>query len=183
MSLFGTSPDSKSSPNAKTNQSLFEDDSNKKPTSSSGLFAEETTAPGKEEGEGEEESSLWGSSKPDKKSKKDPVRTLLPVGQVPASYFDTFWRIHEVHAADDPSEPTGDGAAVKLSGVEKVLEASNLSAIERAQILEIVVPSSQQSETTTVGAEQFNVLLALIALAQEREEISLDSVDERKASK
>jgi hypothetical protein len=64
--------------------------------------------------------------------------------------------------------------------VAKVFAAARLPADQQARIMAIVVPAA--GPDIALGRSEFNVLLALIGLAQEGEVVSLDGVDERRKS-
>lgn len=165
MSLFGTSPDESTSAalNAKSRISLFDDELSPTAGSKSSLFADEGDVPGS--------SSPWGMPTPKKSSKSDLIKGLLPASDVPNSYIDTF----------DNLLKAGDHVDGKISpaGVSNVLSAGKLSADDQARIMNIISPGG---ETTALGRNEFSVLLALIGLAQEHEDITLDGVDERRRS-
>lgn len=159
MSLFGTSPPDTSTTNNSTTKSsnLFEESSTRKAqSSSSGLFETATD---------DTSDSPWGfQPSPKKQARANVVRNLLPASDVPESYIDTF-------------DSLAEGTTVQFAKVRKLLEGSGVSAQEQERILEIVSPGGAGD---SLGRGKFNVLLALIGLAQESEEVSLDSVDDRK---
>jgi sorting nexin-8 len=163
MSLFGTSPDdAETAPiSTKSRNSLFDDEPGPATNSKSSLF-DDDSLPG---------SSPWAMPTPKKASKGEVVKSLLPTSDVPDSYIDTFDNV--VNAGD------GAGGKINLSGISKVLSAGKLSADDQTRIMNIIAPGGQ---TPTLGRSEFNVLLALIGLAQEREDITLDGVDERRRS-
>lgn len=162
MSLFGTSPDEAPiSSNRKSN--LFSEEAAGKSTS--GLFADEP---------GASDESPWGfQPTPKKQSRGNLVRTLLPAGDVPESYIDAF------DAMIANGQRTDGG--VSSSGVQKLLQDSRLGADDQQRIVNIVSPQGADG-LDGMGRGEFHVLLALIGLAQEGEELSLDSVDERRRS-
>lgn len=163
MSLFGSSPTESS---AAKPSSLFDD----QPTSGaaasqSSLFADDGNV---------NASSPWALPTPKKSSRSDLVKTLLPASDtVPESYIDIY----------DGMLTSGykSGTGVSLTGVSKVLEASGLGPDIQSSILNLILPRGAES-SAGVGRNEFNVLLALIGLAQENEEATLDGVDERRAS-
>ena len=164
MSLFG---DSSPEQAHDTSASLFENPAPKTPQKSSkgstGLFAET-----------DDTGSPWNSTlTPKKQDRFELIRNLLPADSVPSFYVDTFEALVE--------EGFVQGAGVSKRGVERVLEGSRLTPVDRSNVLDITGASSWDKDTFTRG--EFNVLLALVGLAQEGEEVSLDSVDERKRSK
>ncbi|KAI9678721.1 MAG: Sorting nexin mvp1 [Caeruleum heppii] len=160
MSLFGSSPDD--APAAKStaqSRSLFDDE----PTttaSHSSLFADDA------EGSGP---SPWDLPTPKKKSKSGLVKKLLPARDCPDSYVDLYDEIL------DSEDKTGSG--ISLQSVKSLLAESKISAVERSHIVDVIV---QGEPSDGVGRGEFNVLLALIGLAQEHEDITLDGVDERR---
>ena len=166
MSLFGTSPKEPSSSNPSGNQGskgLFADD---KPVAQGGnsLFDEEEEETG---------DSPWSMPTPKKAARGDPIKNLIPASAAPDSYVDTFDAILE----------SGDGINGKITsaGVNTLLDNSSTSTKDRASILRLVAP--QGLPENGLDRPTFNVLLALIGLAQEGEEVTLDSVDERRKSK
>jgi sorting nexin-8 len=164
MSLFGDFPDD---PPARTKQStLFEDA--RPPAanrSTSSLFADDLDSGA---------DSPWAFPTPKKAGRAQLVRSLLPATDVPESYIDTF----------DALIASGDrlGAGVSLDGIKRLLGESGLGPDIQSQILGIVLPSGEET-TEGIGRGEFNVFLALIGLAQEGEEVTLDSVDERRRRK
>jgi len=111
---------------------------------------------------------------------------------VPDSYIDAFDALLESGARAD--------SGVSIEGIRKLLGDSGISSDAQSQILAIVVPPGQ--EGAGLGRNEFNgkriscsstgqsiaghglihltVLFALLALAQQNDDITLDSVDERK---
>ncbi|KAK5010119.1 Sorting nexin mvp1, partial [Cryomyces antarcticus] len=159
MSLFGTSPDDLPS---RPKSSLFDDEPT--PAGTSSLFADETSTSA---------DSPWAFPTPKKAARGNLIKTLLPAGDVPDSYIDVY----------DSLLSSGDkvGGGVSLAGVKRLLSASKLDADNQAKILNIVVPGGQETNLG-LGRGEFNVLLALIGLAQEGEDVALDGVDERRRS-
>ena len=159
MSLFGESPED-SGPAAKSRLSLFDDEPSPAPGSKSSLFADDDAAPGM---------SPWGMPTPKKGSRGELIKSLLPASGVPDTYIDLFDSV--LKGGDS------EGGKVSSSGVTRVLSAANLGADDQARITNLIAPGGQ---APSLGRNEFNVLLALIGLAQEREDITLDSVDERR---
>ncbi|TAQ84259.1 hypothetical protein B7494_g7416 [Chlorociboria aeruginascens] len=160
MSLFGSSPDEPApvAANSKSRNSLFDDDDvAEAPGSKSSLFAGDDDTPG---------SSPWGMPTLKKAVRGELIKSLLPATGVPDSYIDIF----------DNTLKDGNNVGGKISaeGVTKVLNAGNLRAEDRNRISSIIHPN------TDLGRNEFNVLLALIGLAQEHEDVTLDGVDERR---
>lgn len=166
MSLFGTSPEDSSGENSahRSKSSLFADELSQGATSTGGaasLFADE--APGS------------GPSSTNKRAARHKlVKTLLPASDVPESYIDAYDLILD----------GGDqvGAGIGLTSVKEILSGSGLSATDQAKVFNLVV-SSDGDSADGVGRNEFNVLLALVGLAQESEELTLDAVDDRRKSK
>jgi sorting nexin-8 len=164
MSLFGDDPD-ESAPVAISNRSrnsLFDDEPSPAVGSKSSLFADDDNSPG---------GSPWGMPTPKKASRGELIKTLLPASDVPDSYIDTF----------DNVMNGGDGSEGKInsSGISKVLSAGSLSADDQTKIMNLVAPVGREP---SLGRNEFNVLLALIGLAQEHEDVTLDGIDERRRS-
>lgn len=164
MSLFGSSPDEPApiASNSRSKNSLFDDEPSPAPGSKSSLFADDD-APG---------ASPWGMPTPKKAARGELIKNLLPASDVPDSYIDLFETIVK---GDDQV-----GGKINAAGVGRVLSAGNLGADDQSHIMSIISPSGKLSD---IGRNEFNVLLALIGLAQEHEDITLDSVDERRRSK
>ena len=169
MSLFGESPPDNSSAGLRAGQS-----------SSSGLFGDETasTAPASNKShasglfaENDANDSPWSLPTPKKQNRQNFVKNLLPATQVPDSYIDAY----DIVLDSESSR----GAGVSLITARNLLASSGLSASDQDRILNIILPAGQQS-TSSLERGEFNVLLALIGLGQEGEEITLDSVDERR---
>lgn len=162
MSLFGDDDSVPSAPVSKSRLSLFDDEPSPTPGSKSSLFADDDSAPG---------SSPWGLPTPKKAARGDVIKNLLPASEVPDSYIDTF----------DDIIKAGDGLGGKISaaGATKILSSAKLGADEQSRIVSIVSSGGQLSD---LSRNEFNVFLALIGLAQEHEDITLDSVDERRRS-
>ena len=158
MSLFGTSPDE--TPRRNVKSSLFDDEEAPARSGGSGLFADEN-----------QEDSPWAPT-PRRQARANPVKTLLADADVPESYIDAY------DALLESGESASNGVA--LSGVRRVLAGSSTSPATQQQILKLVQP--QGDDAAGLGRAEFSVVLALIGLAQEGEELSLDSVDEHRRS-
>ncbi|KAM0448322.1 hypothetical protein ACHAQK_000303 [Fusarium lateritium] len=164
MSLFGSSPSEgspelapSSGPARRGGAGLFDDDSASKP--SGGLFADDDTP----------HDSPWDMPTPRKKqSRADLIRNLLPGSDVPDSYIETF---------DTVVREDGSGGQVTSGGVAKLFATARLDADAQARIMSLVAPGAGD---VMLGRNEFNVLLALVGLAQEGEVIGLDEVDERR---
>lgn len=162
MSLFGSSPE-ESAPvfdaTSKSRNSLFDDEASE-PGSKSSLFADDDGPT----------SSPWGMPTPKKAARSELIRNLLDSASVPDSYVDTFDAILKID---------GGGGKITPAGITKVLSAGKLGADEQSRITNLITSGGQ---LTDLGRNEFNVLLALIGLAQENEDITLDGVDERRRS-
>jgi len=99
------------------------------------------------------------------------VRNLLPASDVPEAYVDVF---DSICAAGYK-----DGTSVGYEGVRKLMDGSGVSKPEQEAILKQVALNAG-GQAVALGRPEFNVLLALIGLAQESEEATLDGVDERR---
>ena len=158
MSLFGSSPP-ESAPEPQSKSSLFDDEQGAGAKSGSGLFDDDGT----------NGDSPWSMPTPKKGGKEDLLKTLLPASNVPESYIDAF----DVLANSDHK---AEGGRIGIGGVKKLLEG-NRSEYDR--IMGLVTGGK---DVTSLGRNEFNVLVALIGLAQEGEEATLDGVDERRKS-
>lgn len=166
MSLFGTSPEEPSavSSTSKSKSSLFADE----PAGggSSSLFADDT---------GEDSSSPWNpqTNTAKRTARRDLVRTLLPATDVPESYVDAY----------DLILNSGDrvGSGVGLTSIREILSSSDLTASDQGKIFNLVISADHES-SGGLGRPEFNVLLALIGLAQEGEDLSFDAVDDHRKS-
>ncbi|KAH7000395.1 hypothetical protein EDB80DRAFT_617838 [Ilyonectria destructans] len=164
MSLFGTSPPDEpamvaSPARPKSTGGLFDEAESK--TSSNSLFADDDGSHGG--------GSPWDMPTPRKKqSRADLVRNLLSVSDVPDSYIETF----DIALRED-----GDGGRVAAGGIAKLFATARIGADAQARIMSLVAPGDSD---VTLGRAEFNVVLALVGLAQEGEIISLDGVDERR---
>jgi sorting nexin-8 len=166
MSLFGTSPEDPSAGDSahRSKSSLFADEP---ATGGSSLFADD---------DGDESGSPWNIQHNTAKrtARRDLVRTLLPTADVPESYIDAY----------DLILNSGDrvGSGIGLTSVREILSSSGLSATDQSKILNLVSSGDHES-FSGLGREEFNVLLALVGLAQEGEDLSFDAVDDRRKSK
>jgi sorting nexin-8 len=110
---------------------------------------------------------------PKRAARQNLVKNLLPATDVPESYVDAY---DTVLNADEKT-----GLGIGVAGVKKILQSSNLSEQEQHKILNLIIPGGQES-ANGVGRSEFNVLLALIGLAQEGEDVTFDGVDDRRRS-
>ena len=163
MSLFGSSPDDSglSAAPARSNHksSLFDENEAGDSKGEASLFNDDAA----------NEESPWSMPTPRKAG--NAVRTLLSANDVPESYIDAYDSFGE-------SEYSVDGGKVSLSGARKLFEGSGINVTEQDSIVKLVTGGQGNS----LGRNEFNVLLALIGLSKEGEEVSLDSVDERRRS-
>ncbi|KAI1259119.1 hypothetical protein F5Y18DRAFT_318312 [Xylariaceae sp. FL1019] len=165
MSLFGSSPPDESpaartsAPPSKARNSLFDDDDGPVIRSTQDtLFNDD-----------DDDRSPWDMPTPRKQqSRADQLRSLLANVQVPDSYADAF----DAALAND-----GRRGRVGILAVTKTCEAAQLDDEQQSNIKNIL---SSTGGELFLGRDEFNVLLALIALAQEGDTVSLDAVDERK---
>ncbi|KAG5980763.1 hypothetical protein E4U55_003688 [Claviceps digitariae] len=180
MSLFGTSPtegergahpaSSSSSSSPATGRKttarsggLFDDDDLHKASSSS-LFDDSNTAR-------DSASSPWDMPAPrSRKSRSDMIRSLLPTSDVPDSYIEVFDAINR--------EEGGDGH-IRAGAIAKLFGNAGLDGPGQTHIMALLAPGVE-SDHVSLGQDEFNVLLALVALGQEGEVVSLDAVDERR---
>lgn len=162
MSLFGESPDRSTGGFAQNSKSsLFADEP---ATGGSSLFADD---------DGDDSSSPWNiqSNTAKRAARRDLARTLLPNSDVPESYIDAY----------DSILNSGDrvGSGIGLTSVREILSSSRLSATDQSKILNLVSSGDHES-FGGLGRGEFNVLLALVGLAQEGEDLSFDAVDDRR---
>jgi len=160
MSLFGPDEPSPAAISRPRN-TLFDDEESSAPGSKSSLFADDD-GPG---------SSPWDMPTPKKAARGDLIKNLLPASGVPELYISTFDNI--LNGGD------GVGGKINAAGIAKTLSAAKLDADDQGRIRSIISSGGQMS---ALGRNEFNVLLALIGLAQEHEDVTLDGVDERRKS-
>ncbi|KAH8705289.1 sorting nexin Mvp1 [Talaromyces proteolyticus] len=165
MSLFGTSPDEPpavATPSRLSKSSLFDDE----PThhrSGSALFADDSTGG----------DSPWDMPTPKKAGQQNLVKNLLPTSDVPESYVDAYELV--VDAGNRV------GAGIGLTAIREILSSSGLNAADQSKILNLILPGGQEP-SNCLGRNEFNVLLALVGLAQEGEDLTYDAIDERRHS-
>ncbi|KAI1773652.1 hypothetical protein F4818DRAFT_449036 [Hypoxylon cercidicola] len=170
MSLFGTSPPNETSSSgnpsmARSRNSLFDEDGPMTRSTSDTLFNDDDLG-------GSGAASPWDLPTPRKQqSRADVLRRLLDGVDVSDTYIEAF---------DTAMREDGSSGKVTSSGVAKALAAAKLNADDQAQIMGILAPGGNLDP---IGRNEFNVLLALIGLAQEGEAVSLDGVDERRRRK
>jgi sorting nexin-8 len=168
MSLFGDDPPSITpTRRPKTSASLFADDD--EPASAAATAGGSTAIA----------SSPLSSWTPVPSAKRASMRgaallrSLVPAGQAPDVYADMYDRI-----AAESKSTGGGGGGVDAAAVRDVLLQSGVDDEAAAVIRKTVMPD----ESRELGRGEVNVLLAMIGLAQEGEEVTLDGVDERKRS-
>jgi sorting nexin-8 len=142
--------------------SLFEDEPPMTRSSTSALFADDDPS----------SDSPWDLPTPRKpQTRQDVLRTLLPASDAPDSYIEAFDTVIAEH---------GSGGRINAGGVARTLAAARLDADTQAQLMAIIAPGG--GEELSLDRNQFNVLLALIGLAQDGEAATLDGVDEHRRS-
>ena len=157
--------------------SLFGDDDVPARSKSTGLFDDDQKPAGKS-GSGlfddgfDSNDSPWAFPTPKKGGRGSLVKSLLPASDVPDHYIDAF------DALLDAGDRTGNG--ISIDGAKKLLASSGIPSDTQSKILEIVVQPDQ--DVAGLARNEFNVLFALIGLAQEGDDVTLDSVDERKGN-
>ncbi len=163
--MFGSSPDDSSlqdSSAQKGSKSLFDDDHAPEAKSHTSLFDDNE----------DNIESPWSIPAPKKAGRENLVRSLLPAAVVPESYIDAYDVLLD-------SEYRTNSGTVSTSGAKKLIEGTGLEKVEQERILKLV--SGGKDLTNGLGRNEYNVLLALIGLSQEKEEATLDGVDERRA--
>jgi sorting nexin-8 len=157
MSLFGDeNDDTPSSPSHRraTSKSLFSDNPQSTPRkATNSLFADAET---------HDDDDNWGFT-PTRKAARVTARTLLAGADVPEQY-DTIWQSLASH-----EEVVGRG------DLKDILSEANVQSEATEAIFKVLGGGKE------FGQGEFNVFLALVGLAQEREDVTLDGVDERKS--
>lgn len=154
MSLFGDDDTFAPSRNQKSN--LFNEPASTKGQGNS-LFADDAAA-------------AWSMPTPKKAARANLVKNLLHDVQVPDLYIDTY----DTLLASDGA----GGGSIGIAGARRLIDSTSLDAEMKQKILSTVNPESKPE----IGRGEFNVMMVLIALAQMGEEVTLDSVDERRKS-
>jgi sorting nexin-8 len=126
------------------------------------LFSENNT--GTEDGE-----SPWSFPTPKRAARSTLIKNLLKPGDVPEVYVDVY----------DKLVSESDGHGVDIGAIRRLVKLAKLDEETAASIEKTVVTD----ERAGLGRGEVWVLLALIGLAQEGEESTLDGVDERRKSK
>ncbi|KAL2272047.1 hypothetical protein VTJ83DRAFT_1418 [Remersonia thermophila] len=170
-SLFGDSssgsPELRASPFNNGRGVLFEDEPPMTRSTTTALFADDDPA----------DASPWDIPAPRKQqSRAELIRSLLPSSRVPESYIAAF----DAVLADDHSAASQAGR-IGPGGLARTLAAARLPADTQAHIM-AVISAGASPDSLELDRNQFNVLLALIGLAQEGEPVTLDGVDERRRS-
>ena len=160
MSLFGD-PDG-SSPLPK---SSFDDDSSSARKSGSNIFNNDA---------GNANSSPWSLPTPKKASRGELLKTLLPSADVPEAYIEIF----DMLLSSGYSARNGTNVA----GVRQVMADAKLGASDQKRVEDVMFLGGREGAGGLERGE-FNVALALVGLAQEGEDLTLDVVDERRKSK
>ena len=161
MSLFGD--DEADFSKQSTSKSLFGEEAPAAEPANT-LFADDDNTNG---------DSPWGMPTPQKKaSRSEMIKNLLPPSDVPDSYIDAYDAILNFGHAQ--------GGKISSEGLKKLVEGSNISQGEQARLLGLVATGGADAG---LGRSKFNVFVALLGLAQEGEDATLDGVDERRSSK
>lgn len=161
MSLFG---DDNDAPASRARSSLFDDNAASKMGGSS-MFGDDDDSNTPASGTAAaDDSSPWGFTPKKSAGRGSLVKSLLADADVPEAYIDRF----------DAMQAAGN---VSGSEARRLLEQSGISGSAQQTVWEIV---SGKGELSRLGRGEFNVLLALVGLAQEGEELGLDAVDERR---
>jgi sorting nexin-8 len=159
MSLFGDDDQAPAAPTPSrpTKSSSLFDDTTTTPTRNSGLFADNNTAT----------DSPWGFTSAKRAARSSLVKTLLSGNDVPEVYVNVY----------DKLLAESGGSSVSLEVVRKLLQAGGVHGDEASKIERTVCPAGQG-----LGSGEVFVLIAMVGLAQEGEEVSLDGADERRKS-
>ncbi|KAJ5020436.1 hypothetical protein J3E73DRAFT_411904 [Bipolaris maydis] len=142
--------DSNTPPRPGQSSSLFDDDPKPAGRPGNSLFADDLG----------DNDSPWAFPTPKKAGREALVRSLLPPTDVPDSYIDAF------DALLDAGHGHGNGISLWDSRPRPIQDPRDCAA--------------RRWKAAELGRNEFNVVFALIGLAQEHEDITLDSVDERK---
>ncbi|KAL7272015.1 Sorting nexin mvp1 [Rhizina undulata] len=155
MSLFGESP-----PGSRDRNSLFAEFMSPADAASNSLFDDGADA--------------WSTGafpsprQPGSRNPEDIIKALITTenANVPEEY---------VHIYDILLNRYGLDGGVSAEGVRAVLEEAMVESTIRKRILEVVVRGRDK-----VWREEVNVLLAMVGLAQEGDDVSIDGVDDRR---
>ncbi|KAI7234486.1 sorting nexin Mvp1 [Hortaea werneckii] len=151
MSLFGDDTDT---PASRPKSSLF-DDENAQSKNSSSMFGDDSMGGN---------DSPWNFTPKKSAGRGSLVKSLLAGADVPDVYVDTFDNLQASGRVDEQE-------------CKRLLADSHIAQGDQERIWSTV---SGDGESSSIGRSEFNVLVALIGLAQEGEELSLDAVDERR---
>ena len=157
MSLFGDDD----APARSKSTGLFDDDQKPAAKSGSGLFDDGFDG----------NDSPWDFPTAKKGGRGSLVKSLLPASAVPEQYIDAFDALLE--AGD------GVGNGVSVDGAKKLLASSGIASETQSKILEIVAQPDQ--DVAGLGRNEFNVLFALVGLAQEGDDVTLDTITSQPA--
>lgn len=159
MSSFGSSP-----PTARprSHSSLFADDDFITATPGSvSLFADSGPDP-------------WaaGIPVPRRGADNDIVKNLLTAdnANLPEEYVEYFDSLLAQYGTPDD--------LISAEGVGKILEEGGVDQNARERIWAVIMKGAKES----INRDEVNVLLAMVGLAQEGDEISIDGVDDRRRS-
>jgi sorting nexin-8 len=168
MSIFDDTP-SRPSRSSKPSSSLFDDDAAPARNSAS-LFADDgadaATAA----------DSPWSFLTPKRAARSALIKTLLPPGAVSEWYVDVYDKLLVWDADNGPGG--GPTSGIDYAAARKMLEESGLDEESRQRVSRVLGVEKGKS----LGQGEVNVLIALVGLAQEGEEVTLDGVDERRKS-
>jgi sorting nexin-8 len=164
MSIFDDTP-SRPSRTSKHSSSLFDDDAPAR--NSASLFADDAA---------NDADSPWSFPTPKRAARSALIKTLLPASAVPEWYIDVYDRLLAWDSDNGPGG--GPGGGIDGATVRKMLNESGLDGESKERVTRIL----GVTEGKTLGQGEVNVLVALVGLAQEGEDITLDGVDERRKS-
>lgn len=159
--------------------SLLDNPDESSPLPKSALFEDEPTSAKKStsnlfDGGNDDSNPLpWSLPTPKKGSREELLKSLLPSSDVPETYVEVFDGLLSsgYHARNGTT----------LSGIRQLMADAKLIASDQKKIEDVVFPGGQERDGGIARGE-FNVAMALIGLAQEGEDLSLDVVDERRRS-
>jgi sorting nexin-8 len=171
MSIFDDTP-SRPSRSSKHSTSLFDDDDDAAPArNSTSLFADDSTTAAAAGAY-----SPWSFPTPKRAARSALIKTLLPPGAVPEWYVDVYDKLLVWDADNGPGG--GPTSGIDYAAVRKLLDESGLDEEGRQRVVRMLGVEVGKS----LGQGEVNVLIALVGLAQEGEDVTLDGVDERRKS-
>lgn len=133
------------------------------------LFGDDSSVPGLKPSmfneDKESSHEQWKFPVSDQSQRKELMMNLQP-----------SWPIPEYNEIFNTMSKDSDDLIVREE-VLKVLDCSGLNSDQKLLILKIIY---HESETTRLTRNEFNVLLALIGLAQDYEDISLEKIYEKR---